>query len=847
MVGRTSTPHVTTQTPNKYFPATTTTTTTTSTMHEQDRVFVPGSALTQSDLSILKSPTAWSHAFPSSFSECPLLSTPATETPSRINHGITTSHRDGSQEITSNPPSLFFFDSNGDPVNEATTTTTTYTNKHLKRRSCDILVDDDAFLNALCIESNPEPPFAPPPSPVSFGSAAVKASRSSKKKYCIGKVEHDSIAAAVEAIMKDQSGSFLGVLGVDLQATKLGDKRDDSRGAANTVILEQDKKRDGGEKTMEQQSPKGKGRQQPQPQSLVEMQALQSERILNPSHPNLPQPTLPNVDGFLRASTSTSTFASTSAFTHRINASSGSSVFPLNNSHSHHTTNHHLAHNHLAMQPRLINPGRTLTRPDRRHSEQGQADRRHIPFFGSLSLGRAKKKTMDKSPIKRNPWVWASWILTCCFPSFFIANVLGKRDLMVQQAWREKVALNIIIFLMMGAVGFLTFGFQNMVCPAASSSTIHLRYTDIQPDSNQIALHGALYAIAANAPHAPFSNVNVDQLVKGSKGADVGLLFPPRQGTGACAGLDNLQYPLFPCRVNLVQSGVAIWPNSSIVFPVSNTTTQGCHIGMDPSKFKYLQLKGDLVYDYMDVFNSINAKDGRKRLMIYSGHVLDVSLFYADNSSANALGAQVKEIVMSHIGKDASHAFATAGLRNEGQCLVDYLKIASVDSILPACFASTVIVWVSLMIILVVVLAKFVLALYFTYVIGWRLGNNRAYQRAMEDLRRRKDEYSKPHPKAAGLSASSRPEIIGGSSSNTGATAGMDDTGSLRRYNDPRAPMTSESRRSAAHRRESNRDLVDASRSWNANFGFMDIEAPPLDSETTKLLNDPTLMHCIAM
>jgi hypothetical protein len=51
----------------------------------------------------------------------------------------------------------------------------------------------------------------------------------------------------------------------------------------------------------------------------------------------------------------------------------------------------------------------------------------------------------------------------------------------------------------------------------------------------------------------------------------------------------------------------------------------------------------------------------------------------------------------------------------------------------------------------------------------------------------------------------------------------------------------------AARRREEERDKYDVSRRWSHNFGFMDIEAPPLDPATDKIINDPTLMHTLVM
>ncbi|KAJ3128073.1 Chitin synthase, class 3 [Physocladia obscura] len=562
------------------------------------------------------------------------------------------------------------------------------------------------------------------------------------------------------------------------------------------------------------------------------MQQYQQQRIinanlLNPSQHNLPEPTLPNVEEFLLATTENGnpppnpSRNTSMTFTNAFSPSEATA-----------NTTHH-------MEAMPINPGRTLTRPDRRRS---QAFFTTFNSFRRPNLANQKKRLPEDSVIKTNSWVYASWVLTCCFPSVVVANIFGKHDPLIRQAWREKVALCIIIAIMMGIVGFLTFGFQNVVCPSYSDQNTHLPYDNLTPLSGNIAIHGSLYRLqTSGSPHISVSDVNIDGVVKNSIGADLSLLFPPVKGVGACSGLDDARYPLFPCIANISSTGTQIWPNATLSTALDNSTS-GCHIGISPLAGNILQSEGDLVYDYLDIFNAIQAEKGNKKLMIFGGHVLDVSLFFYDNTSANILGSGVRDLVFSHIGKDASRAFSTAGLLPEGECLTDYLRIASVDSIQPACLASTVITYISLIIILVVVLAKFVLALYFTYVIGWRLGNNRAYQRAMEDLRRRKEEYSRngqPHQRPT-----TRSNIRSGSSRSDGSDIVMEPVNAISGRS---GPMTSESRRTAAHLRESTRDLMEPNRSWDTNFGFMDIAAPPLDHETKKILDDPTLMHCIAM
>lgn len=53
----------------------------------------------------------------------------------------------------------------------------------------------------------------------------------------------------------------------------------------------------------------------------------------------------------------------------------------------------------------------------------------------------AQKKPPPEEEIKvlTNWWAWIAFLLTCCFPNWFLRVCLKKNNAMVQQAWREKV------------------------------------------------------------------------------------------------------------------------------------------------------------------------------------------------------------------------------------------------------------------------------------------------------------------------------------------------------------------------------------------------------------------------
>ncbi|KAJ3136993.1 Chitin synthase, class 3 [Physocladia obscura] len=535
----------------------------------------------------------------------------------------------------------------------------------------------------------------------------------------------------------------------------------------------------------------------------------------------------------------------------------------------------------MPVSANLLGRRKTLTRPARRDSNGDDV-------FNSLSRKQSKAKKRETETIQTNSWVYTSWILTCCIPAIFIDKCLKKSDTLVQQAYREKVALCIIIFILMCIVGFLTFGFQNIVCPLATDPTIHLPYQDLKPSntSNNIAIHGTLYT-TTSSDHDTYYSANIASIVAAGNGGDFGLMFPPARSSGSCAAFDQSSYPLFPCTAVIPATNTTLWPNVTIVAEISNATvrsnpTSVCHPQVDVTRL--IKWQGNLIATFQQV---IQLSQSGKSVMVLNGNVLDVTPFVTGRVNTSIFGSDVAALVIAHVGKDATRAFANIGAMEAGYCMTDYLKIAIVDPVTPNCLFASVVVWVSLLIILLVVLAQFVLALYFKYAIGWTLGNNKAYKRAMADLKRRRAEFGRraesdqyPQLRFRGRPG---PDFEGGITPynpNVGAFgAAMGPVGSIHTVssNDEDKNVDTNNRnstfiklaalesyknsrnsplpvatgfsgsRSAAYSRETKRDEVDPSRNWNAQFGFMEIEGPALDAQTSEILNDPTLMHCLCM
>lgn len=144
----------------------------------------------------------------------------------------------------------------------------------------------------------------------------------------------------------------------------------------------------------------------------------------------------------------------------------------------------------------------------------------------------------------RKFWMTIVWLLTWWIPDFFI-KVLGKmprKD--VRTAWREKLAINMLIWLACATVILFLVGFPIIVCPTQNVLTPEelQGYSNINnPDKTYGAIRGVVYDLTHFAPgHFPVIVPTKDVLKYGGK--DMTNLFPI-QVSALCAGTNGFVDP----------------------------------------------------------------------------------------------------------------------------------------------------------------------------------------------------------------------------------------------------------------------------------------------------------------
>ncbi|KAI9279963.1 chitin synthase-domain-containing protein [Umbelopsis sp. AD052] len=303
----------------------------------------------------------------------------------------------------------------------------------------------------------------------------------------------------------------------------------------------------------------------------------------------------------------------------------------------------------------------------------------------------------------------------------------------MQQAWREKVTLVMVITSLCVIVGFLTFGFNVTVC---GREPARIRPTGVS--NNQIVISGRVFDLdgfghttdVTGIP--PSGDIRDPPLSAGGK--DLSFMFQVVNNN--CKGIfiplkdddgkgNVVNY--FPC--------VPIDLYAPSVNGTENAKNSGCHVSVKArTALKSLKLVGDVYYNWTDI------QKPKTSLVAFNGNVLDLSRlrYLVPNVPLPTQIAQFAGPGNPFIGHDATYWLSSTADRLQlGKCMTDVLKVGVLDNRSTGCIISDVVLWLSLAVILSVVFIRFFLALIFGWILSWKLGSIR--EETSEERRKRQD------------------------------------------------------------------------------------------------------------
>ncbi|KAH7358988.1 chitin synthase [Plectosphaerella cucumerina] len=347
------------------------------------------------------------------------------------------------------------------------------------------------------------------------------------------------------------------------------------------------------------------------------------------------------------------------------------------------------------------------------------------------------------------------WNVYCAVVTFWAPDCIiaccGKRSKAERRAWREKMGLISLILLIMGFVGFITFGFTAVVCGAPP-----LRLQVNKVSDGYMIFHGTAYDLTRSR-HPPAegipminrqtgANILYDIPNMNNRGMDGSFLF--QNVNGRCKGLiersANSDVPTnsdgelawyFPC--NTFKQDGSSEPNMTIPYYLG----YGCHTTAKARSTFYKDLKksADVYFTWDDIRNS------SRNLIVYSGNVLDLNLLNWFNSSQVTIPTRFEQLRDTNSainkairGRDVTRAFQSSADKQIAECFEEIIKVGSVDTETVGCIASKVVLYCFLALILSVVGSRFVLALIFQWFISRGYGAAKTSQSS--DKRKRNQQ-----------------------------------------------------------------------------------------------------------
>jgi chitin synthase len=150
------------------------------------------------------------------------------------------------------------------------------------------------------------------------------------------------------------------------------------------------------------------------------------------------------------------------------------------------------------------------------------------PLPGEIMEGEVTEEIKD-SPGRRK-WVALCWLLTWWVPNFVLRYVGKMSRVDIRQAWREKLAINMLIWFICGCAVFVIAVLGLLICPREyvfDTTEIASHSYNLNPDKAFITIRGEVFDLTGIArSHSRSVPVVPSKLVLKYGGTDASNLFP---------------------------------------------------------------------------------------------------------------------------------------------------------------------------------------------------------------------------------------------------------------------------------------------------------------------------------
>ncbi|KFZ16212.1 hypothetical protein V502_05206, partial [Pseudogymnoascus sp. VKM F-4520 (FW-2644)] len=347
-------------------------------------------------------------------------------------------------------------------------------------------------------------------------------------------------------------------------------------------------------------------------------------------------------------------------------------------------------------------------------------------------LANPKSVISDKVTFSRRLWVGIVWALTFWIPSFVLRYVGRMKRPDVRMAWREKVVLVFIIFLINAIIVFYIVVFGRLLCPNFDKVWDTANVATHQGDDDfWVSIHGKVYDISNfwkldhGTSTRPVQSDNMGQL----RGLNLDAYFMPPL-TQSCRGL--VTDPSVYVTANETQNEFSWAMHDSGTFKDSNTGDKLHNYNWYWTTFlprmeEYY--KGHLVTK--SDFVKSDGRDNSHYWFILDGSIYDINNYFStlatmgDQALYKFLDDDFATMVKNNPGQDLTDKYAellakattdtaTASIKNSLNCVKTTFYIGIPDfRWTPRCQVNNYILLAFTIILCMVIGVKFLAALQF--------------------------------------------------------------------------------------------------------------------------------------
>ncbi|CAM1511146.1 Fc.00g086590.m01.CDS01 [Cosmosporella sp. VM-42] len=309
-------------------------------------------------------------------------------------------------------------------------------------------------------------------------------------------------------------------------------------------------------------------------------------------------------------------------------------------------------------------------------------------FTGVLDPELAKNKVVETKEVTmgRRAWVAFVWALTFWIPSPLLKHVGRMRRPDVRQAWREKVVLVFLIFLINAMIVFWIIGFGKLLCPNSDKAWDRKQVSTHQGDNDfWVSIHGKVYDISDfwKRQHSDMDIKTTTSNMQPLAGLDMDNYFIPPLNL-ACKGLGIKEttrlivnntaefeiavhtsgmYARDPTSAlhkddwywTNFEPGIEEWYHGDLVWKASKVKNEGKNDQHMWARY------GNKVYDLTDYFNT---QDKMPNVAMYEFLNKDLTDLWKNNPGEN-----IKKSLDSLIEDSAGNKTKHANIMNSWYCI----------------------------------------------------------------------------------------------------------------------------------------------------------------------------------